>query len=93
VTIDILDDEPETNTDHLEPILPVIPPTSFYSTGLEEFRRIREEQDAEYNAMLENDLSLQNVIIVLLAVLLMILLYWVSCAIGKFFICRRNRSR
>lgn len=78
MTIDISDDEPETNTDHLEQIFPVIPPTSVYSSGLKEFRRIREEQDAEYNAMLENDLALQNVIIVLLAILLMILLCWVS---------------
>ena len=42
----------------------LFPPTSFYSSQssvLEEFRNIREEQDAEYNAMLENDLALENV--------------------------------
>jgi len=47
-----------------EPLLPTIPPISFYSTHsseLEEFRRIREEQDAEYSAMLENDMALENV--------------------------------
>ena len=45
-------------------LLPTISPISFYSThssNLEEFRRIREEQDAEYSAMLENDMALENV--------------------------------
>lgn len=54
----------DESADQLEPVFPVIPPTSFYSSQssvLEEFRNIREEQDAEYNAMLENDLALENV--------------------------------
>ena len=63
--IDLSDDDVtvETNADQLEPVFPVIPPTSFYSShssGLEEFRCIREEQDAEYKAMLD-DLALRNV--------------------------------
>ena len=47
------DDDVELGADHQEPVFPVIPATSFYSrqsSGLEEFRCIREEQDAEYNA-------------------------------------------
>lgn len=62
--IDLSDDDVETSADRLEPVFPVIPPTSFYSSQssrLEEFRCIREEQDAEYKAMLENDLALENV--------------------------------
>ena len=54
----------DESADQLEPVFPVIPPTSFYSSQssvLEEFRNIREEQDTEYNAMLENDLALENV--------------------------------
>ena len=54
----------DESVDQLEPVFPDIPPTSFYSSQssvLEEFRNIRDEQDAEYNAMLENDLALENV--------------------------------
>ena len=52
---------PDESADQLEPVFPVIPPTSFQSSVLEEFRNIGEEQDTEYNAMLENDLALENV--------------------------------
>ena len=52
--ISISDDDHEPNTDHNELTLPVVPPASFYSepstlqSDLQEFRRIRAEQDAEY---------------------------------------------
>ena len=61
--IDLSDDDVETSADQLKSVFPVIHPISFYSSqssGLEESRRSREEQDAEYNAMLENDLALEN---------------------------------
>ena len=58
-TIAISDDEAfEINS---KPSLCTIPPSSFYSTDLEEFRRIRDEQDEEYDKMLEDDLALENV--------------------------------
>ena len=57
--IDTDTDQPDQNPEVLSPISP----GSFYSapaySELEEFRRIREEQDTEYNAMLENDLAFE----------------------------------